>query len=457
MASETPPPAKKSKAPKKSKKRKKVVEVEEEEEDEEEDEDDDEPEAWVAGDHPERVTVIGSGPAGLSAAIYAARAGLRPVVVAPAFGGQLMGKGVDVENYPGLLMQTGPGVVMLMKEQAASFGTVFEEQLVTSVDLSTSPYTVHTNRSKIQTHSIIVATGADSRWLWVTGEQALRGGGVSACATCDGFLFRDQHVFVVGGGDTAMEDALVLARTSSKVTVVHRRDSFRASAVLATRVLNHEKITVMWNSTVVEFIGNEDEEHPRLTHVVVKNLNTGESQEVAAAAAFVAIGHEPNTLLFKGNLNMTSSGYLDTYHHSTATSAEGVFAAGDVADHVYRQAITSAGSGAMASLDAERWLSMKGLGEEKPNGGAGDESDALMAELMADFALMADEGESVNIYDDAESIKEGVVGRKESLAAAEDDARDNTSSEDSGDDEELLQWAADSSAHGSGSAGYKEL
>jgi len=363
-------------------------------EDDDEEEDDEEEEIktfWQPGGGPERVVIIGSGPAGLAAAVYAARAGLKPVVVAPPFGGQLMGKGVDVENFPGLLDQTGPSIVNLMVKQAASFGTRFSESMVSGVDLSVRPFKLTTvpssgmggggseeeggssaQSSVLEAHSVVIATGADSRWLGVPGEYALRGGGVSTCATCDGFLFRDKEVVVVGGGDTAMEDALVLARTSSKVTVIHRRGSFRASHAMAQRVLTHEKITVLWNSSVVEFEGSpakgtegqDDYMYPKLTGVRVQTESAGGASATATltcAAAFVAIGHIPNTKIFEGQVSMGGDGYLELASGSTATSVEGVFAAGDVADHVYRQAITSSGSGAMASLDAERWLSATGL------------------------------------------------------------------------------------------------
>jgi len=328
----------------------------------------------------ERVVILGGGPAGLAAAIYAARAGLKPVVVAPPFGGQLMGKGVDVENYPGLLEQTGPGVVMLMQKQAASFGTLFLEQSVVKVELAPSgggPFVLHTNHSVVKCHALVVATGADSKWLGVPGEWAFRGGGVSTCATCDGFLFRDKPVVVVGGGDTAMEDALVLARTSSTVTVVARSGSFRASKAMAARVLAHPKITVLWHAQVVRFEGratagtegDDDYVHPALRRVVVAMSPPGQGASettLEVAAAFVAIGHSPNTQLFAGQLATTAghAGYLAVAAGSTATSVPGVFAAGDVADHVYRQAITSAGSGAMAALDAERYLSERGLGDD---------------------------------------------------------------------------------------------
>merc|ERR1711871_950622 len=203
----------------------------------------------------ERIIIVGAGPAGLSAAIYAARAGLKPIIAAPFEGGQLQGRGVLVENYPAVSGVTGPVIVQDMKKQAAEFGAVFLEDMVTKIDVSARPFEVATNNTNLKVHTIIMATGADSRWLGAPGEYEYRGGGVSSCATCDGFLYRDQHVVVVGGGDTAMEDALVLARTSSKVTVVHRRDSFRASHVLQTRVLQEPKIEVLLNSTVESFVG----------------------------------------------------------------------------------------------------------------------------------------------------------------------------------------------------------
>mmetsp|Transcript_9885 Transcript_9885/g.33045 ORF Transcript_9885/g.33045 Transcript_9885/m.33045 type:complete len:678 (-) Transcript_9885:70-2103(-) len=384
----------------------------------------------------ENVVIIGSGPAGLSAAIYASRAGLKPVLVAPPMGGQLQGKGVGVENYPGVNDTTGPNLVHGMQEQAAHFGTVFLQELVVSVDLSSRPFRVRTNETEVKANAMIMATGADSRWLGVPGEYEHRGGGVSSCATCDGFLFADQDVVVIGGGDTAMEDALVLARTSKTVTVIHRRDKFRASKVLAERVLSHEKIKVVWDTEVIEFIGKrvrvmpngltveigedgnpvledfsklrvkevqkrldaagisyagvkdkealvkiltdaykdaakagngEDdavvtvEEKSILSKIKMKNKKTGEESLFPCTAAFVAIGHDPNTKFVQGQVDMDSNGYIKVVAGSTRTSVEGLFAAGDVADHVYRQAVTSAGTGAMAALDAERWLSEQGF------------------------------------------------------------------------------------------------
>jgi len=347
--------------------------------------------------------IVGGGPAGLSAALYAARAGLNPVVVAPKEGGQLLGKGVDVENYPGIFdgsasAVTGPSIVGTMRQQVAGFGVRLVAAHVTNVTLvqqhlgkqraasgvagsdgARFEVTLRDSSSSeskevvVRCKAVVVATGAESRWLGVQGEHELRGHGVSACATCDGYLYKDESVVVVGGGDTAMEDALVLARTSSKVTVIHRRGSFRASHAMAQRVLTHEKITVLWNSSVVEFEGSpakgtegqDDYMYPKLTGVRVQTESAGGASATArtltCAAAFVAIGHIPNTKIFEGQVSMGGDGYLELASGSTATSVEGVFAAGDVADHVYRQAITSSGSGAMASLDAERWLSATGL------------------------------------------------------------------------------------------------
>jgi thioredoxin-disulfide reductase len=332
----------------------------------------------------ERVIIIGAGPAGLSAAIYAARAGLKPIIAAPFEGGQLQGKGVLVENYPAVSGVTGPVIVQDMKKQAAEFGAVFLEDMVATIDVSARPFEVTTNNTSLKVHTVIMATGADSRWLGAPGEYEYRGGGVSSCATCDGFLYRDQHVVVIGGGDTAMEDALVLARTSSKVTVIHRRGEFRASHVLAQRVLQYGSIFVKWNTTVEQFEGQANEQGEKiLTHLHLKNKFTGEAERMEAAAAFVAIGHDPNTKVLRGqDIEMDETGYLKTFGGTTSTSVPGFFAAGDVADRVYRQAITSAGSGAMAALDAERYLSEHGIQDEREA-----EIDDMMAELMAEFQV----------------------------------------------------------------------
>lgn len=386
------------------------------EQDAQEDADDDADEAefqhgWSKSDFPERVIIIGGGPAGMSAAIYAARAGLNPVVIAPPMGGQLQGKGVDVENYPGMINVTGPAVVSSMRTQAASFGAVFVAETVDALDIQSRPFVVKTNSTNIATHTIIVATGAESNWLHVKGEYDMRGGGVSTCATCDGHFFKDTHVVVVGGGDTAMEDALVLARTSKHVTVVHRRDSFRASKVLAERVMHHPSISIRWNTTVLEILGTDTDEDKKLvTGVVLESTasSPADTTTLSCSAVFIAIGHTPTTGFLEGvvEFDPQHAGYVKTYDMSTKTSVPGIYAAGDVADSVYRQAITSAGSGAAAALDAERWLSEEGLGNE-----AAEFEAELLRELMED---MPSSSSSSNVYDDASVNSKGY---KESLGA----------------------------------------
>jgi thioredoxin-disulfide reductase/thioredoxin len=386
-----------------------------------EQEDDDDAEfahSWESSGFPEKVVIIGGGPAGISAAIYAARAGLSPVVVCPPKGGQLQGKGVGVENYPGLHNMTGPGVIAAMRDQAASFGTVFEAEVVITVNVSTRPLVVHTNSSTISTHSIIVATGAESNWLGVPGEWEMRGGGVSSCATCDGAVYRGQDVIVVGGGDAAMEDALVLARTSKSVTVIHRRDAFRASKVLARRVMEHPSIKIRWNSVVKEIVGEtvgrdgddvdlDDETNKIVKSVILQNVETQEETSLACNAVFIAIGHTPATSFLNDIVEFQEHhpGYIKTFGESTKTSVPGIFAAGDVADMTYRQAITSAGSGAAAALDAERWLSEEGLGNEAAE---------LEAELMAEVMDSNKMDMPYNAYEDAGGRVEGM---KESIGA----------------------------------------
>lgn len=396
---------------------------------EEEDALDDNHSRWIPGPFPERVVIVGGGPAGLASAVYAARAGLTPLVIAPSMGGQLQGKGVDVENYPGLHNMTGPAVIASMRGQAAHFGAVFEEDLVVSIDASSRPLKVVTNATgAIETHSIIVATGADSKWLGIPGEYELRGGGVSSCATCDGFLFSGRHVLVVGGGDAAMEDALVLARTSKKVTLIHRRDTFRASKVLADRVKSHPLIEIQWNTVLEKIEGkvlpnqNEEGEEVDLDNdgpvdkvvsgVVLKDVTTGETRTIDCDAVFVAIGHLPNTNFLEGvvEFDPEHAGYVKTIGQSTKTSVPGIFAAGDVSDAVYRQAITSAGSGAAAALDAERYLSEEGLGNE-----AAELEAELMAELAGEMTENASQQKlGYNAYEDAGGRVHGV---RESVGA----------------------------------------
>jgi thioredoxin reductase (NADPH) len=295
--------------------------------------------------------IIGGGPAGLTAAIYAARASVAPLIVEGyAAGGQLMIT-TDVENYPGFPQGVqGPELMQMFRDQAERFGAEIQSIDVTKVDFSSSPFGVWVEDTEYRAKSVIISTGASARWLGLESETRLRGYGVSSCATCDGFFFRDKTMVVVGGGDTAMEEALFLARMASEVIVVHRRDEFRASKIMADRVLENPKIRVRWNAGVEEVLGDTAVEAVR-----VRDTVTGEIEDIPAQAMFVAIGHTPNTTLFTDTgLEMTPDGYLIT--DGARTNIDGVFACGDVQDTVYRQAITAAGSGCMAAIDAERWL-----------------------------------------------------------------------------------------------------
>lgn len=301
---------------------------------------------------PDKVLIIGSGPAGLTAAIYAARAGLDPLMIeGMERGGQLMIT-TDVENYPGFpdgIM--GPELMEQMRKQAERFGTRIVSSNVTDVDFSQRPFTVRVGSDAYSAETIIISTGASARWLDVPGEGKLRGYGVSACATCDGFFFRDKELVVVGGGDTAMEESLFLTKFATKVTVVHRRDEFRASTIMANRVLDHPKIEVIWNTVVEEILGDKV-----VNGVRTRNVVTDEVTTLSTDGVFVAIGHDPNTPVFEGHLQLDDDGYIETNPGTTITSVEGVFAAGDVTDKVYRQAVTAAGMGCQAALDAERFL-----------------------------------------------------------------------------------------------------
>jgi thioredoxin reductase (NADPH) len=298
------------------------------------------------------VVIIGSGPAGLTAAIYTSRAKLEPVVIEGlGAGGQLMTT-TEVDNYPGFPEGVqGPEMMERFKKQAARFGTKFVEGDASGVDFSSSPFRIQVGSQELQAKAVIIATGASPRKLNVKGEQDYAGRGVSYCATCDGFFFRDQEIMVVGGGDTAMEEALFLARFGSKVTVVHRRDQFRASKIMGDRVLKHDKIEVMWNSVVEEVLGDST----KVTSVRIKDVVSGEISEHPCGGFFAAIGHTPNTALFKGVLPMDDQGYLKVGKGST-TEIPGIFVAGDVHDHTYRQAVTAAGAGCKAAIDCERWL-----------------------------------------------------------------------------------------------------
>ena len=317
----------------------------------------------------ENLVIIGSGPAAWTAAIYAARANLRPLVfegepmgtMLP--GGQLMTT-TEVENFPGFPEGiTGPELMERMRAQAARFDVRMLQERVMKIELGERPFVLTPSYGEaVEAHAVIVATGANARWLGVPNEERLAqtGGGVSACAVCDGALpfFRNQRLAVVGGGDTAMEETLYLTKFASEVVVVHRRDSFRASKVMAERVLSHPKVRVLWNSQVVEALG-----YDHLTGVRVESTVDGSRHDVEVAGLFVAIGHTPNTAFLDGQLELTPHGYVRTAPSRTATSVEGVFAAGDVMDDYYRQAITAAGTGCMAALEAERWLAHHGLGE----------------------------------------------------------------------------------------------
>ena len=301
-----------------------------------------------------KVVVIGSGPAGLTAALYAARANLSPLLIEGLeAGGQLM-LTTMVENFPGFRSGImGPDLMAEMRAQAEHFGTEVVQGNVSRVDLSRRPYTLSfADGTSVSTESLIIATGASARWLDIGSDRKLSGHGVSTCATCDGYFFRGKPIAVVGGGDTAMEEAIYLTRFASKVIVIHRRDTLRASKVMQDKAFKNPKIEFLWDSEIATV---NDVAKGQVTGVTVRNLKTGALTEVALDGVFIAIGHTPNTALFRGQLELDANGYIVT-HGGSRTSVPGVFAAGDVQDHVYRQAITAAGSGCMAAIDAERYL-----------------------------------------------------------------------------------------------------
>jgi len=300
------------------------------------------------------VIIIGSGPAGLTAALYAARANLKPLVIEGIeAGGQLM-LTTMVENWPGYrdgIM--GPDLMTELRAQAERFGAEIIQGDVSSVDLSQRPFTVSMGKTQYLAQTLIVATGASAKWLDLGVDKKLSGRGVSTCATCDGFFFKGRPVAVIGGGDTAMEEAIYLSKLATSVTVVHRRDSLRASKVMQDKAMSLPNISFIWNSEVVDI---KDLDKGEVTSLVLRNIPTGVTSELAVDGVFIGIGHVPNTALFKGQLALHDNGYLKT-HEGARTSVPGVFAAGDVQDHVYRQAVTAAGSGCMAAIDAERFLS----------------------------------------------------------------------------------------------------
>jgi len=308
----------------------------------------------------ESITILGTGPAGLTAAIYAARANLNPLVAEGEQPGGQLTITSDVENYPGFAEPVmGPELMSAFRKQAERFGTRFIQGNVVSADLSKRPFSLKfSDGRQIQTQILVIATGASAKWLEIPTEKQFMGKGVSACATCDGFFFRNQDIAVVGGGDTAMEEATFLTRFAKSVTVIHRRDTLRASKIMQQKAMENPKIKFIWDSAIEEILG---ESGKTVTGARVKNLRTGATHDLAVQGVFVAIGHEPNTGLFKSQLKCNEAGYLIVRPGTTRTSIPGVFAAGDVADHYYRQAVTAAGTGCMAAIDAERYLH---LGQE---------------------------------------------------------------------------------------------
>jgi thioredoxin reductase (NADPH) len=306
-----------------------------------------------------KVVIIGSGPAGYTAGIYAARAMLEPILIQGIQPGGQLTITTDVENYPGFgdVIQ-GPWLMEQMEKQATHVGTRIVTDMVNKLELGQRPFRITCDSGDVYlAETVILATGAQARWLGLPSEEKFKGFGVSACATCDGFFYRGKDVVVVGGGNTAVEEALFLTNFASQVTIIHRRDNFRAERILQERLFNHPKIKVVWDSTIEEICGADNPS--KVTHVRVRNVKTGAVSELPADGVFIAIGHAPATELVAGQIKMKPSGYVEVAPHSTATSVPGVFAAGDVADETYRQAVTAAGMGCMAALEAERFLAVR--------------------------------------------------------------------------------------------------
>jgi thioredoxin reductase (NADPH) len=305
-------------------------------------------------DDVKKIIILGSGPAGLTAAIYAARAELEPLVIEGIQPGGQLTITTDVENYPGFEKGImGPELMDIMKKQAARFGTTFESAVVDRVELGGKTKLLYAGDKKFECETLVICTGATARWLDLESEKKLRGYGVSACATCDGFFFKDKVIAVVGGGDSALEEANFLTKFGTKIYVIHRRDEFRASKAMQKRSEDNQKIEFVFDSVVDEVLGSPE---TGLTGVRLKNVKTGDLSTLDCGGLFIAIGHTPNTQVFEGKLDMDDSGYLVVNPGGTRTNVPGVFAAGDVADHLYRQAVTAAGMGCMAALDAERYL-----------------------------------------------------------------------------------------------------